>query len=44
MICVSVEVHEGADKRRVRITTPSIERTLKIAGAGHPATRGSPHE
>jgi hypothetical protein len=36
MICVTVEIREGALARRVRITAPSIERALKIAGAGKP--------
>lgn len=34
MICVTVEIGEGALTRRVRITAPSIERALKIAKAG----------
>ena len=36
MICVSVEICEGALTRQVWITAPSIERVLKIAGAGRP--------
>ena len=36
MICVSVEIGEGALTRRVWITAPSIERALKIAGQGKP--------
>lgn len=36
MIRVAVEVREGAVTRRVRITAPSIERALEIAGAGKP--------
>jgi hypothetical protein len=39
MICVSVEVREGAVTRRVRITAPSIERALEIAGERKPACR-----
>ena len=39
MICVSVEIREGALTRRVWVTAPSIERTLKIAGAGKPSRR-----
>ncbi len=39
MICVSVEIHEGALTRRVWVTAPSIERALKIAGAGKPSRR-----
>jgi hypothetical protein len=34
MICVTVEMREGAVTRRVRISAPSIERALKIAGEG----------
>jgi hypothetical protein len=34
MIRVSVEIREGAVTRRVRITAPSIERVLNIAGNG----------
>ena len=36
MPCVTIEVHEGAVTRRVRITAPSIERALKLAGKGTP--------
>jgi hypothetical protein len=32
MIRVTVEIREGAVTRRVRITAPSIERVLQIAG------------
>jgi hypothetical protein len=39
MICVSVEIREGALTRRVWVTAPSIERALKIAGAGKPSRR-----
>ena len=39
MICVSVEIGEGALTRRVWVTAPSIERALKIAGAGKPSSR-----
>ena len=39
MICVTVEIGEGALTRRVRITAPSIERALKIARAGEPSRR-----
>jgi hypothetical protein len=39
MICVTVEVREGAVTRRVRITAPSIERALRMAGDGKPARR-----
>ena len=36
MICVSIEVREGALTRRIQITAPSIERALEIASAGKP--------
>lgn len=36
MICVSIEIREGALTRRVQITAPSIERALWIASAGKP--------
>jgi hypothetical protein len=40
MIRVSVEIREGAaTTRRVRISAPSIERALQIAGEGKPARR-----
>jgi hypothetical protein len=39
MICVTVEIQEGALARRLRISTPSIERALKIAGDGKPGRR-----
>ena len=39
MICVSVEIREGALTRRVWITAPSIERALKIAREGKPDHR-----
>ena len=39
MICVSVEIGEGALTRRVWITAPSIEQALKIAEAGNPSRR-----
>jgi hypothetical protein len=32
MIRVTIEMREGAVTRRVRISAPSIERALKIAG------------
>ncbi|HZB08997.1 MAG TPA: hypothetical protein VE525_07795 [Rubrobacter sp.] len=34
MIRVSVEIREGVFTRRVRITAPSIELALEIAGEG----------
>jgi hypothetical protein len=39
MICVTVEISENALTRCTRITTPSIERALKIVGAGEPDRR-----
>ncbi len=39
MICVSVEIREGALTYRVRITAPSIERALEIAGEGKPGRK-----
>ena len=36
MICVTVETSEGGLTRGARITAPSIEWALKIAGAGKP--------
>jgi hypothetical protein len=39
MICVSVEISERALTHRVRVTAPSIEDALKIAGRGKPGRR-----
>ena len=39
MLCVTIEVREGAATLRVRITAPSIERALEIAGEGTPGRR-----
>ncbi len=39
MICVSVEIREGALTRRTRITAPSIERAMRIAGGGKPGCK-----
>ena len=36
MVCVTVEIREGAITRRVRLTASSIERALKLAGGGKP--------
>ena len=36
MIRLTVEIHEGALTHRTRVTAPSIERALKIAGGGKP--------
>jgi hypothetical protein len=36
MICVTVEIQEGTLARRIRISAPSIERALRIAGDGKP--------
>jgi hypothetical protein len=40
MIRVTIEVREGALTRRVRITAPSFERAIKMAGDGKPGRRG----
>jgi hypothetical protein len=39
MICVTVEIHEGALRHRVQISATSIERALTIAGDGMPDRR-----
>jgi ribosomal protein L11 len=39
MICVTVEIREGAITRQVRVTAPSITRALRIAGDGMPGHR-----
>jgi hypothetical protein len=39
VICVTVEIGEGALTRWVPITAPSIERALKIARAGKPGRK-----
>ncbi len=39
MIRVTVEIREGALTHRARVTAPSIERALKIAGGGKPGHR-----
>lgn len=39
MIRVTVAIGEGALTHRARITAPSIERALKIAGGGRPGRR-----
>ena len=39
MICVIVEIREGALTYRVRGTASSIERALKITGRGKPGRR-----
>jgi hypothetical protein len=39
MVRVTIEVREGALTNRVRITAPSIERALEIAGEGKPGRR-----
>jgi hypothetical protein len=41
MIRVAVEIREGALTHRTRVTAPSIERALKIAGGGRPGRRVS---
>jgi hypothetical protein len=39
MICVTVEIHEGAITRQARVSAPSIARALRIAGDGRPGRR-----
>jgi hypothetical protein len=39
MICVTVEIREGALTYRAQITAPSIEQALRIAGDGKPGRR-----
>jgi len=39
MIRVTVEIREGALTHQTRVTAPSIERALKIAGGGKPGRR-----
>jgi hypothetical protein len=42
MICVTVELLEGAITRRAWITASSIEKALEIAGDGKPGRRVRP--
>jgi hypothetical protein len=39
MICVTVEIRVGALTYLARVTAPSIERALEIAGGGKPGRR-----
>lgn len=39
MICVTVEIREGALTHQVRVTAASIEQALKLAGEGKPGRR-----
>ncbi len=39
MIRVTAEIREGTLTYRVRVTAPSIERALEIAGEGKPGRR-----
>jgi hypothetical protein len=39
MICVTVEIREGAITRQMRVTAPSIAWALRIAGVGMPGHR-----
>jgi hypothetical protein len=39
MICVTLEISEGATTRRAQFTTSSIERALELAGEGKPGRR-----
>ena len=36
MIHATIEIRKGVLTRRVRVTAPSVERALKIAGAARP--------
>jgi hypothetical protein len=36
MVCVTVEIREGALARRAQYTTSSIERALELADGGKP--------
>ena len=42
MMCVSVEVHEGALTRRARVSVPYIEHAPKISGGDKPGRRARP--
>jgi hypothetical protein len=39
MICVTIEIREGALTHRVQTTAPSIERALKVAGGEKPGRK-----
>jgi hypothetical protein len=39
MICVTVEIREGTLTYQVRVSAPSIERALRMAGDGKPGCR-----
>ena len=39
MVCVTVEIREGALTRQVQYTTSSIEGALELAGGGKPGRR-----
>ena len=39
MICVTVEIHEGAITRQMRVTAPSIAQAPRITGDGRPGHR-----
>jgi hypothetical protein len=39
MICVTVEIREGAVTHRAQFTTSSIQRALKLAGGGKPGRK-----
>ena len=41
MISVTVEIREGALAHRTRVSAPSIQRALKIAGGGKPSRKVS---
>ncbi len=37
MVSVTIEVRQGSVARRVRITAPSIEQAMKVAGGEEPS-------
>ena len=39
MICITIEVREGALTYRARVTAPSIQRALEIMREGKPGRR-----
>jgi hypothetical protein len=39
MVCVTVEIRDGALARWVQYTSSSIERALELAGGGKPGRR-----
>jgi hypothetical protein len=39
MMCVTIEISEGAITRRARFATSSIQRALELAGGGKPGRK-----